>query len=83
MQKGTRGRRRAQVLVRGIALGVVERLRTRAEHSGRSLEAELRLILTDAVSENDVQEQVARVRALFAGQTFSDSVELLREDRER
>ena len=74
----------AQVLIRNVEPSVLERLRTRAQQSGRSLEAELRQILSEAAFDHDkAYRKVAQVRALFAGQNFSDSVELLREDRER
>lgn len=75
----------AQVLVRDIESVVVEKLRLRAQKNNRSLEAELRSILQKAAGEemSEVLVEVAKVRALFAGRTFSDSVELLREDRER
>lgn len=75
----------AQVLVRNVALEVVSQLKHRAERNQRSLEAELRIIFQEAVKEpvSDMQAEVSRVRALFAGQTFDDSTELLREDRAR
>ncbi len=73
-----------QVLIRNVEPDVVERLRSRAQQNGRSLEAELRRILAEAASEGDVLlGQVERVRALFAGRTFGDSAMLLREDRDR
>jgi plasmid stability protein len=74
-----------QILVRNVEPGVVEKLKARARRNGRSLEAELRLILQEAagVGPVSVQDQVERLRALFAGRNFSDSTELLREDRER
>jgi plasmid stability protein len=78
-------RRVAQVLVRDLDTAVIEKLRERARRNGRSLEAELRLILQQAAggTTEEVLATVDRVRAMFAGRTFSDSTELLREDRER
>jgi antitoxin FitA len=75
----------AQVLVRDLEPVVVEKLKARAQKNGRSLETELRSILQRAAGEDmtEVLAEVNRVRALFAGRTFSDSTELLREDRER
>ena len=75
----------AQVLVRNVAPEVVSQLKRRAERNKRSLEAELRIIFQEAVDEpvSDMQAEVNRVRALFSGQTFDDSTELLREDRAR
>ena len=75
----------AQVLVRGLADDVVDRLKARAKRNGRSLAAELRLVLEEAAGQDldEARAALERVRALFAGQTFSDSAELIREDRER
>jgi plasmid stability protein len=74
-----------QVLVRDIEPVVLEKLKARALRSGRSLEAELRLILQQAAGEPaaSLLPELERVRALFAGRTFGDSAELLREDRDR
>ena len=75
----------AQVLIRGVAPDVMNRLKSRAQRNRRSLEAELRVILANAVAEPAVHmlAEVTRVRALFKGRTFDDSTALLREDRER
>jgi antitoxin FitA len=73
----------AQVLVRNLEDDTVERLRRRAESQGRSLEAELRLVLTEAASKTTPQEDLQRIRDLFGGRVFSDSVALTREDRDR
>jgi len=40
----------ATLTIRNVDAAVKERLRVRAAHHGRSMEAELRLILTDAVA---------------------------------
>ena len=70
---------------------VIEKLKVHAQRHGRSLEAELKAILTQA-SETEVSahaakeeawERIVRARAKYAGRIFSDSVELLREDRQR
>ena len=75
----------AQVLVRDIDDAVIDRLKVRAQHNGRSLEAELRMILQRASTERDRdwRAELERVRAMFTGRTFSDSAELIREDRDR
>jgi plasmid stability protein len=75
----------AQVVVRGLDAQVVEKLRQRAQRSGRSLEAELRLVLKQAASEDFVSARAAveRVRAMFGGRRFTDSTKLVREDRDR
>ena len=74
-----------QVLVRNLAPDIVDNLRNRARRNGRSLEMELRLILRRAADEHEPSSLagVDRVRSLFEGRTFSDSTELIREDRDR
>lgn len=73
----------AQVLIRDLENTVVDKLKERAKSRGRSLEAELRLILEQAAQDTRQQglAELKQVRALFAGRTFSDSAEMLREDR--
>ena len=75
----------AQVLIRDIAPDLVEKLKARAQRNHRSLEAELRVICTEAVRTpaGAIEEDLERVRALFSGRTFSDSAVLLRDDRGR
>jgi antitoxin FitA len=74
-----------QVLVRDLDPLIIDRLKSRAKQNGRSLEAELRLILQTAAEDGpaDPLAAVERVRAMFADRRFSDSAELIREDRER
>lgn len=74
-----------QVLVRDVESAVIDRLKRRARQNGRSLEAELRMILRRAagVDMEAALAQLQRLQADFAGRSFSDSTELLREDRER
>ena len=77
----------AQILIRNLDPSTVERLKVQAERNQRSLEAEVRFILDDAAAEF----RRSRERALAvadqirrrAGPQTSDSVDLLREDRER
>ena len=74
----------AQVLIRNLDDSMVDTLKQRAKQHGRSLSAEVRTILQNAVSApDDCALQVERVRALFEGRQFSDSTDLIREDRER
>ncbi len=75
----------AQVLIRDLDSELVVRLKDRARRRGRSLEAELRVILERAASEHcaDARTLAARLRRKLAGRTHSDSVDLLREDRSR
>lgn len=55
----------AQVLIRNLDDGVVERLKTKAELKGHSLEQELREIITAAAPLN-AEEKVALSRKLRA-----------------
>jgi len=70
----------AQILIRNLDDSVVEKLKQRAQAAGRSLEAEVRLLLTNAVQYDT--SQLRELRKSF-GRTFGDSTELIREDRER
>ena len=77
-----------QVLVRDVQAEVLAKLKRRAQRNHRSLEAELRVIFEEAVAEspngnNDIQAALARVQELFVGRRFTDSAQLLRQDRDR
>jgi plasmid stability protein len=79
----------AQVLVRNIDDDILERLKTRAAGNGRSLQAELKLILEASarkdkkLSFKEFIEHTAKLRTATAQRPQTDSAELLREDRER
>jgi plasmid stability protein len=75
----------AQILVRGLEDGVVERLKDRAISHGRSLESEARTILESAAgfSVEEARRCVSDWQKRLARQKVSDSVALLREDRRR
>lgn len=78
----------AQVLVRNLKERVVTRLKKRAAQRGRSLQAEVKQILEDAAAEADQTDVWKRIekfreRMMRSGRTFSDSAELIREDRDR
>jgi plasmid stability protein len=74
-----------QVLVRNLPTEVVRKLKMRARQHRRSLQEELKDILEQAAQQNvkDVQATVNQVRKLFAGRKFSDSSDLIRQDRAR
>ena len=75
-----------QTLVRDLDPRVIERLKQRAKSRDRSLEAEVRTILTDAAGRDTPEESYAKImefRKRFAGRRFSDSTEIIREDRDR
>jgi len=75
----------AQVLVRDLSQETVDLLKARAARNGRSLEAELRVILERAGRTDLVvaREQAARIRSSLAERAHSESVGLLTEDRAR
>lgn len=78
----------AQILVRNLDEDIVRRLKKRAKKEGRSLQSEVKLILEQAALELRVDMDKARqmldgFRKRFRGHRFSNSVELIREDRER
>ena len=75
----------AQVLIRDLDDAVIEKLTERAKLRGRALEDELRLIFEQAANGWHGQPAlpVEQIQKMFIGRTFSDSAELLREDRDR
>ncbi len=76
----------ASVLVRDLDPAVVDRLKARAEENGRSLQKELKAILELAAAQATWAEARAaaeRVRQMLGGRQFSDSTDLVREDRDR
>lgn len=76
----------ATVTIRNLDDEIVEKLKYRAKRHNRSLEAELRQLLTDAVqrgTKNDLWELADRIAALTPDVSQTDSAELLREDRDR
>jgi antitoxin FitA len=82
-----RRRPMANVLIRDIPDEVVNDLKQMAKLHNRPLQQELREILVRTASQpyRDVARQAAEIRLRLAGQhrTFSDSAEMLREDRDR
>jgi plasmid stability protein len=76
----------ATALVRDLDDDVYERLKARAAGNNRSLEAELRDILTSASKQVSIAEARAageRLRALMEGRPQSDSGKILAEQRMR
>ena len=73
----------AQVLVRDLEPEVVAELKAKAARNGRSLEAELRHILRQAsgLDRRAALEQLKRIHEKQGDRIFSDSTELIREDR--
>lgn len=76
----------AQLLVRDIDSEIIERLKSRAKQHKRSLQGEAKSILEEAARKMTTEEALERARKIresFGGKTFSDSAEMIREDRER
>jgi plasmid stability protein len=76
----------ANITIRNLDDDVVEELRARAKAHHRSLEAELRQILSDAARRPAMDELRAlaeHIAALTPATAQEDSTALIREDRER
>ncbi|MEW6201118.1 MAG: hypothetical protein AB1546_04030 [bacterium] len=78
----------AEILVRNLDDNVVDRLKKSAKKRGCSLQAEVKMILELAANapQADIvsaRKLVHRIRRRFKGRDFPDSVELIREDRDR
>lgn len=76
----------ADILVRGLAPDVVERLKLHAKRNGRSLQTEVKDVLERAARTPDrveIQAAIKRVRRMFRGRRFRNSAVLIREDRDR
>ena len=80
----------SEVLVRNLDESVVEQLKARARVNGRSLQAELKLILEQVAqaastrpSREEYRALADRVRAALGDRLQADSAALLAEDRTR
>ena len=75
----------AQLTVRKLDGDLVHRLKIRAAQNNRSAEAEHRAILEAALRplEGEFWQQAQAMRAASAGREQTDSVTLLRQDRDR
>jgi plasmid stability protein len=76
------------LLVRDLPSKIVIRLKARAKQHGRSLQGEVKAILEEAAKAATMDEfrQIAerwQRRLGTEGRRFSDSAELIREDRDR
>jgi plasmid stability protein len=73
-----------QLLVRDVPQDVVEALKRRAAEHGRSAEAEHRAILEESLRAGRAGfwERAAKLRAETRGRRFSDSTDLIRQDRD-
>ena len=77
----------ANVLIRDVPDEVVKELKQRAKSHNRPLQQELRTILVEIAHQpyEDIAQRAAEIRLKLAGKSleFTDSAELLREDRSR
>ena len=76
----------ATLTIRNLDPDVVTALKARATRNRRSLEAEVRLLLRDAVDgggRTSLRELADRIAALTPDVPQTDSTELVREDRAR
>ena len=73
--------------VRNLDDRVIERLKAQAKANQRSLEGEVRHVLTQQLDRSsriaDFRERTRRLVSLTTGTSQSDSADLLREDRDR
>ncbi len=72
----------ADILIRGVKAQTIKNLKARAKRNGRSLQSEVRTMLESAAGSEEIVSVFAGWRKRL-GQSFSDSAELIREDRER
>ena len=75
----------AQILVRGLEQTIVNRLKKRAKRDGRSLQSEVKFILEQAaqIDMDSALKLANSIRRKFKGRKFSNSADLIREDRDR
>lgn len=73
--------------IRNVDDHVIEQLKAQAKANQRSLEGEIRHLLTQQVNRlgrvADFRERTRQLLSLTDGTAQTDSVDLLREDRER
>ena len=73
------------MLIRDLDPAVLDSLKEHARVNKRSLQAELKHILELAASRKavDYRKEIERFRERFGDRVFSNSADLIREDRER
>ncbi len=74
------------ILIRDLDEVTIQRLKARAAGNGRSLQTEVKDILERSAQERTNAELYRRAvnsSKRFEGRRFADSVDLIREDRER
>jgi plasmid stability protein len=73
------------ILVRGLNAQALKLLKARAKQHARSLQGEAKLLLEQAAGADaaDVAKMLGKWKKKFAGRKFSDSADLIRQDRSR
>lgn len=71
-------------LIRQIDSEVYDQLKQHAKQHGRSLEAEIRMILRESTCEMEVDmfASAQKIKKSFGGRKFPDSTSMIRADRE-
>jgi len=73
------------ILVRGLDPKTIERLKERARHNRRSLQQEVKALLecaAETLTMGEARGLSERWRRRLGGRRFSDSAQLIREDRD-
>jgi plasmid stability protein len=73
------------ILVRGLDQKTIERLKERARLNGRSLQQEVKALLeraADTLTMREARRVSERWKRRLDGRSFSDSAQLIREDRD-
>ena len=74
------------ILIRGLTVKTIRRLKARAAASGRSLQTEVKAILENSATEktfDELRREAEEFSKKFEGRWLADSTELIREDRNR
>ncbi|MHB8880367.1 MAG: FitA-like ribbon-helix-helix domain-containing protein [Thermodesulfovibrionales bacterium] len=73
------------LLIRNLETETIERLKERAKLHNRSLQGEAKSILelSAKMTMEEARERAIKIRASFGKKKFTDSAELIREDRDR
>jgi len=73
------------ILIRGLDAKTVKKLKARAKRSGRSLQGEAKLLLEQAagIGGEEVAAMFDGWKQRFTGRKFSDSADMIDEDRRR
>jgi hypothetical protein len=73
------------ILIRGLEPETIRQLKARAKRHGKSLQSEVKLLVEQATGAGaqHIAAMFDRWQRRFAGQKFSSSVRLIREDRKR